>query len=234
MRGKNTKISNAVIKRLPRYRRYLIELDKKGVEKISSKEFSQLIGYTASQIRQDLNNFGGFGQQGYGYSVKGLYNEISRILGLDKEYRMVIAGAGNLGQAITKYALSLGRGFKLESIFEIRKDLIGTSFEGIDILDYENIVDYVEDNDIDIGVICVNPENAQEVADRLCFAGVKGIWNFATIDIEVPGSVALENVQLSDNLHSLAYHMNDLGHREAAAKEAQAKKEVMQSRPEKQ
>lgn len=230
MRTKNAKISNAVIRRLPRYRRYLIELDRKGVEKISSKEFSELIGYTASQIRQDLNNFGGFGQQGYGYSVKGLYREISRILGLDKEYRMVIAGAGNLGQAITKYALSLPQGFKLEAIFEIDKNLIGKNLEGIDILDYDSIVDYVEDNDIDIGVICVNPENAQGVADRLCFAGVKGIWNFATVDIEVPASVALDNVQLSDNLHSLAYHMNELGYREAAAKEAKAKKEVIAAR----
>ena len=219
-----------MIKRLPRYRRYLIELEKKGVEKISSKEFSELIGYTASQIRQDLNNFGGFGQQGYGYSVKGLYDEISRILGLDKEYKMVIAGAGNLGQAITKYALSLPRGFKLEAIFEIDPKMIGQKLEGIEILDYESIVDHVEDNDIDIGIICVNPENAQEVADRLCFAGVKGIWNFSTIDIEVPASVALENVQLSDNLHSLAYHMNDIGHMEAAAKEAKAKKEVMATR----
>lgn len=230
MRSKNTKISNAVIRRLPRYRRYLIELDRKGVDKISSKEFSELIGYTASQIRQDLNNFGGFGQQGYGYSVKGLLREISRILGLDKEYMMVLAGAGNLGQAITKYVLSLPKGFKLSAIFEIDPKLIGKKFDNIEVLDYENIVDYVEENEIDIGVICVNPENAQDVADRLCFAGVKGIWNFSTIDIEVPGSVALENVQLSDNLHSLAYHMNDLGHREAAAKEAKAKEEVMASR----
>lgn len=230
MRDKSDKISNAVIRRLPRYRRYLIELDRKGVDKISSKEFSELIGYTASQIRQDLNNFGGFGQQGYGYSVNGLLREISRILGLDKEYMMVIAGAGNLGQAITKYALSLPQGFKLNAIFEIDPKLIGQKMEGIEILDYENIVDYVEENDIDIGIICVNPEHAQEVADRMCFAGVKGIWNFSTVDIEVPGHVALENVQLSDNLHSLAYHMNDLSHREAAAKEAKAKEEVMASR----
>lgn len=230
MRNKNTKISNAVIRRLPRYRRYLIELDRKGVDKISSKEFSELIGYTASQIRQDLNNFGGFGQQGYGYSVKGLLKEINRILGLDKEYKMVLAGAGNLGQAITKYALSLPHGFKLVKIFEIDPNLIGKKLEDIEILDYDTIVDFVEDNDIDIGVICVNPENAQDVADRMCFAGVKGIWNFSTVDIEVPGSVALENVQLSDNLHSLAYHMNDLGHTQAAAREAKAKEEVMASR----
>lgn len=207
---KNAKISNAVIKRLPRYRRYLIELKKKGVEKISSKEFSALIGYTASQIRQDLNNFGGFGQQGYGYSVEGLYDEISAILGLDKEYRMVLMGAGNLGHAIAKYMQSNKQGFKIYGVFETNPDLIGEEFEGLIIRDHETIVEFVEKEEIDIGIICVSRESAQEVADKLSFAGVKGIWNFASADIEVPKHVALENVQLSDSLHSLAYHMNDI------------------------
>ena len=207
---KNTKISNAVIKRLPRYRRYLIELDKKGVEKISSKEFSDLIGYTASQIRQDLNNFGGFGQQGYGYSVQSLRDEIDAILGLNKEYRMVIMGAGNLGHAITKYTMTFNGGFKICGVFEKNKNLIGTMLEGIEIMDYENIVEFVEKEKIDIGIICVDRANAQEVADKLCFAGVKGIWSFARVDIEVPPHVALEVVHLSDSLHTLAYHMNDL------------------------
>lgn len=207
---KNAKISNAVIKRLPRYRRYLIELKKKGVEKISSKEFSALIGYTASQIRQDLNNFGGFGQQGYGYSVEGLYDEISAILGLDKEYRMVLMGAGNLGHAIAKYMQSNKQGFKIYGVFETNPDLIGEEFEGLIIRDHETIVEFVEKEEIDIGIICVSRDSAQEVADKLSFAGVKGIWNFASADIEVPKHVALENVQLSDSLHSLAYHMNDI------------------------
>ena len=212
---KNAKISNAVINRLPRYRRYLIELEKKGVEKISSKEFSNLIGYTASQIRQDLNNFGGFGQQGYGYSIEVLRSEIDAILGLDKEYRMVIIGAGNLGNAITKYTHTFKRGFKLCGVFEIRKDLIGSDLDGTEIYDFENIVEFVEKESIDIGIICVNRENAQEVADKLTFAGVSGIWNFARIDIEVPRHVAVENVQLSDSRHSLAYHMNDIKKKEA-------------------
>ena len=219
MRRKNAKISNAVIRRLPRYRRYLIELDKKGVEKISSKDFSNLIGYTASQIRQDLNNFGDFGQQGYGYSVEGLYKEISAILGLDKEYRMVLIGAGNLGQAIAKYAMNINRGFKICAAFEIKPELIGGNLEGVPILDYETIVDYVEDNEIDIGIICVNRGNAQEVADKLSFAGAKGIWNFALTDLEVPKHVALESVHLSDTLHALAYHMNDIKKVEAQEKE---------------
>lgn len=222
---KSAKISNAVIKRLPRYRRYLIELKKKGVEKISSKEFSNLIGYTASQIRQDLNNFGGFGQQGYGYSVDGLYDEISAILGLNKEYRMVIMGAGNLGQAIAKYTRFYKEGFKVCAVFEVKENLIGTKLDGIDILDYEDIVEYVEKENIDIGIICVNRDSAQEVADKLSFAGVRGIWNFAPVDIEVPKHVALEDVHLSDSLHSLAYHMNDMKKKDKKEKEKEKAKE---------
>ncbi len=205
---KQTKISNAVIRRLPRYRRYLNELRKKGVDKISSNEFSHLTGYTASQIRQDLNNFGGFGQQGYGYSVEGLYNEISAILGLDRGYRMVVVGAGNLGRAIVNHTYYYKTGFIVVGIFEVDPDLIGTSINGIEVMDYENIVDFVEEEDIDIGVICTSKDAAQEVADKLCFAGVEGLWNFAPVDIETPAHVAVENVHISDSLHSLAYHMN--------------------------
>lgn len=212
--AKNDKISDAVIKRLPRYRRYLYELKTKGVEKISSKEFSDLIGYTASQIRQDLNNFGGFGQQGYGYSVEGLYKEISKILGLDKEYRMVIVGAGNLGQAIIKYMHSQKQEFEVCAAFDIKPSLIGSYVDGIEVRDFEDIVNYVESENIDIGIICVNKNNAQEVADKICKAGVKGIWNFALTDIQVPDNVALEIVHLSYSLHALAYHMKDIKKKE--------------------
>ena len=208
MKKEQTKISNAVIRRLPRYRRYLNELRKKGVDKISSNEFSNLIGYTASQIRQDLNNFGGFGQQGYGYSVEGLYNEISAILGLDREYKMVVVGAGNLGKAIVNHTYYYKTGFVVKGIFEVNPDLIGTEINGVEVMDYEGIVEFVEDNNIDIGIICTTKEVAQEVADRLCFAGVRGLWNFAPIDIETPSHVAVENVHISESLHSLAYHMS--------------------------
>lgn len=208
---KDTKISNVVIKRLPRYRRYLKELQRKGISKISSNEFSRLIGYTASQIRQDLNNFGGFGQQGYGYKVDSLYNEISAILGLDQEYKMVIVGVGNLGQAIANYTYYYKAGFVVHGLFDVNPRLIGIKINDIEVMDYENLVEYVEDNNIDIGIICTTKDNAQEVADKLCFAGVKGIWNFAPIDLEVPDHVAVENVHLSDSLHSLAYHMNRNG-----------------------
>ena len=205
---KQAKISNAVIKRLPRYRRYLKELRKKGVDKISSNEFSTLIGYTASQIRQDLNNFGGFGQQGYGYSVDGLYHEISAILGLDKQYKMVVVGAGNLGQAIVNHTYYYKSGFIVSAIFEVNPKLIGLKINDIEVMDYENIVESVEENEIDIGIICTTMDAAQEVADKLCFAGVKGLWNFAPVDIETPGHVAIENVHLTDSLYSLAYHIN--------------------------
>jgi len=203
-----TKISNAVIKRLPRYRRYLKELSKKGVDKISSNELSQLIGYTASQIRQDLNNFGGFGQQGYGYNVQALYNEISTILGLDKEYKMVIVGAGNLGQALANYTRYYRSGFVAKAMFDINPKLVGLKVNDISVLDYENLVEFVEENKIDIGVICTTADSAQEVADKLYFAGVKGIWNFATIDLEVPNHVSIENMHLSDSLYTLAYNIN--------------------------
>lgn len=205
---KEAKISNVVIKRLPRYRRYLKELQKKGIDKISSNEFSRLIGYTASQIRQDLNNFGGFGQQGYGYNVDSLYKEISAILGLDQEYKMIIVGVGNLGQAIANYTYYYKAGFVVNGLFDINPRLIGLKIHDIEVMDYEYLVEYIEENHIDIGIICTTKERAQEVADKLCFAGVKGIWNFAPIDLEVPSYVAVENVHISDSLHALAYHMN--------------------------
>ncbi len=205
---KDSKISNAVIKRLPRYRRYLLELERKGVDKISSRELSGLMGYTASQIRQDLNNFGGFGQQGYGYNVKELSHEISAILGLDKEYRMIIVGVGNLGRAIANHSHYYKAGFVVAGLFEKDERLIGEEVGGIKIQSYEKLVEFIEKNGVDIGIICTNKDVAQEVCDKMCFAGVRGIWNFAPVDLEVPDHVAVENVHLSEGLHSLAYHIN--------------------------
>ncbi|MGI6751352.1 MAG: redox-sensing transcriptional repressor Rex [Anaerovoracaceae bacterium] len=204
----NSKISSVVIRRLPRYRRYLEELMKKGVERVSSKELSSLIGYTASQIRQDLNNFGGFGQQGYGYNVRTLYEQISSIIGLDKEYKMVIIGSGNLGQAIANYANYYKSGFQVCNMFDINPRLIGLSINGIEVLDYELLPEYLKETQIDIGIICTNKDNAQEVATVLCQGNVRGIWNFAPQDLIVSQSVALENVHLSDSLHALTYYLH--------------------------
>lgn len=199
------KVSNAIIRRLPRYRRYLGYLQTKGIKKISSSELSELIGYTASQIRQDLNTFGEFGQQGYGYEVDNLYKEINHILGLDREYKTVVIGVGNLGQAITNYTYYYKIGFNIIGLFDANPNIIGKKFNDVEVMDVAKLEDYVRDEKIDIGVICVNRESAQSVADSLVAGGVKGIWNFAPIDLEVPNEVALESVHLSDSLHALSF-----------------------------
>ncbi len=207
---KQTKvISKAVIKRLPRYRRYLGELKKRGVEKISSKDLSELIGYTASQIRQDLNNFGGFGQQGYGYSVENLYKEISNILGLNKEYKTVIVGYGRLGQAMASYIDKNEKQFRIAGIFDVSDKVVNEVFKNAQVYAFNDLKDFVIDNDIEIAVITVPREKGQVVADTLVEAGIKGIWNFSSVDLELPDNVCVENVHMSDSLHALAYYMKD-------------------------
>ena len=207
---KQTKvISTAVIKRLPRYRRYLGELKKRGVEKISSKDLSELIGYTASQIRQDLNNFGGFGQQGYGYSVENLYKEISNILGLNKEYKTVIVGYGRLGQAMASYIDKNEKQFRIAGIFDVSDKVVNEVFKNAQVYAFNDLKDFVIDNDIEIAVITVPREKGQVVADTLVEAGIKGIWNFSSVDLELPDNVCVENVHMSDSLHALAYYMKD-------------------------
>ena len=205
MKSNNTKVSNAIIRRLPRYRRYLNELRKQGVKKISSNELSELIGYTASQIRQDLNTFGGFGQQGYGYTVDSLFNEINRILGLDREYKTIVVGIGNLGQAITNYTYYYKIGFNIVGLFDVNPKLVGLSINDVLVRDFSEMSDFVKENNIDIAIICVNRENAQKVTNVLVDAGIEGIWNFAPLDLDVPEHVAVENVHLSDSLHTLSF-----------------------------
>lgn len=199
------KVSNAIIRRLPRYRRYLGYLQTKGIKKISSNELSEMIGYTASQIRQDLNTFGEFGQQGYGYEVDKLYREINKILGLDREYKTVVVGVGNLGQAITNYTYYYKIGFNIIGLFDVNPRIIGNVINDVEVLDCADLEDYVSREGIDIGIICVNRENAQQVADSLVAGGVRGIWNFAPIDLVVPEDIALESVHLSDSLHALSF-----------------------------
>jgi redox-sensing transcriptional repressor len=201
-------VSSAVIKRLPKYRRYLEELNKKGLERISSEEFSKLVGYTASQIRQDLNNFGGFGQQGYGYNVESLHKQLGIILGIDRDYSIAIVGSGNLGQAIANYMHNYGAGFSVCAIFDVSPELIGQRVNDLVILDFEELGARMAANPADIGVITTGAESAQSAADELVRGGVKGIWNFAPVDLQTPKHVALENVHLSDSLHSLIYYVN--------------------------
>ncbi len=203
----NEKISMAVIRRLPKYHRYLQELLEKDVKRISSKELSEIIGFTASQIRQDLNNFGGFGQQGYGYNVEELFNEIAKILGLSKQYNTIIVGAGNMGQALANYTSFEKFGFHLNALFDINPRLIGLKMRDVEVLDMHNISEFLEGTPIDIAFICTNRDGAQKVADELVEGGVKAIWNFAPVDLKVPEGVIVENVHLIENLLTLSYFL---------------------------
>ncbi len=205
MSRENSRISMAVIRRLPKYRRYLKELLDNGIDRISSNELSKLTSFTASQIRQDLNNFGGFGQQGYGYNVETLYEEIGKILGLDQEYSTIIVGAGNLGQAIANYTNFEKSGFLIKAMFDINPKLIGLKIRDIEIRDADEIEEFARKNDIDIGIICTTREQAQTVAEQLVRGNVRGIWNFAPDDLNVPENIMLENVHLSESLYTLSY-----------------------------
>lgn len=200
-------ISQAVISRLPRYFRYLGELRDEGVERISSQELSELMKVTASQIRQDFNNFGGFGQQGYGYNVDFLYKEIGKILGLDKTHNLIVIGAGNLGQALGNYMNFEKRGFILKGMFDKNPDLIGMEVRGIPVQPMENIEKFICENNIDIAVLTIPKTGAVDVAEILANNGIKAIWNFAHVDLNVPEGVQVENVHLSDSLMKLSYNL---------------------------
>ena len=201
------KISRAVISRLPRYYRYLGDLLEAGVERISSSDLSKKMHVTASQIRQDLNNFGGFGQQGYGYNVKYLYTEIGKILGLDRCHNFIIIGAGNLGQALANYASFERSGFILKSLFDVNPRLEGVTIRGIPVRMVDELEDFLKNNDIEIAALTLPKSKASEVADILVDNGVKGIWNFAHTDLSLPKDVVVENVHLSDTLMKLSYNL---------------------------
>ena len=200
-------ISQAVIGRLPRYFRYLGELKDEGVERISSQELSELMKVTASQIRQDFNNFGGFGQQGYGYNVTFLYHEIGKILGLDKTHHLIIIGAGNLGQALGNYMNFERRGFLLKGIFDKNPALYGKKVREIEVQPMERVEAFVRENEVDIAVLTIPKTSAVEVAEILVANGIKAIWNFAHVDLNVPEGIQVENVHLSDSLMKLSYNL---------------------------
>ncbi|WP_160688538.1 redox-sensing transcriptional repressor Rex [Clostridium sp. C2-6-12] len=206
---KSKNISMAVIKRLPKYYRYLEELLKNDVDRISSKELGEKIGFTASQIRQDLNCFGDFGQQGYGYNVKELYAQIGSILGLDRGYEAALVGAGNIGQAVSNYSRFENLGVKITAIFDANPKLIGMKIRNIEIMDIDDMENVLNEHKIDLGIICVPRKNAQAVADELIKGGVRAIWNFAPVDLVVPDYVKVENVHLSESLMTLIYLLNE-------------------------
>ncbi len=208
--SKNVEVSLTVIRRLPKYHRYLSDLLDKGTTRISSQELSILTGFTASQIRQDFNNFGGFGQQGYGYNVEDLQKELGKILGLDFKYNAVVVGAGNLGQAIANYKGFEDAGFKVLSLFDRNPRIFGLKIRNIEIRDMETIEEFIKENNVEIGIITTPKESAQEVADIYVKAGIKGIWNFAPTDFIVPDNVIVENVRLNESLFILSYFLKTL------------------------
>lgn len=201
-------ISKAVVKRLPRYYRYLGDLMNEGVERISSNDLSEKMRVTASQIRQDLNNFGGFGQQGYGYNVRFLYAEIGKILGLDSKHPMIIIGAGNLGQALANYVEFEKMGFRLVGIFDINPVLEGIGVRGIEVKMISDLPFFLKENNVEIATLTLPKNRAAEMAEMLIQNGIKAIWNFAHLDLDVPRGVIVENVHLSESLMTLSYNLS--------------------------
>lgn len=201
-------ISQAVIRRMPRYYRYLGDLLDEGVERISSNELSEKMKVTASQIRQDLNNFGGFGQQGYGYNVQYLYDEIGRILGLQQQHNIIVIGAGNLGQALANYSKFEKLGFVIIGLFDVNPTLRGHSLRGIPIMMLEELEAFADTHKIDIAALTMPKHSADSIANRLVGLGIRAIWNFAHVDLDLMDkNVVVENVHLSDSLMQLSYNM---------------------------
>ena len=198
-------ISQAVIGRLPRYYRYLGELEKMGIERVSSHELSSMMHVTASQIRQDFNNFGGFGQQGYGYNIHYLHEKIGNILGLDQHHDMILIGAGHLGSALVNYMKFRSSGFDFRGAFDIREDLVGGEVGGIPIYHISSLKEYLENNQIDIAVLTLPKGEALKVSEVLAGSSIRAVWNFAHVDLMMPKHIQVENVHLQDSLMKLSY-----------------------------
>ncbi len=203
-------ISNSVIRRLPRYYRFLGELKAEGLERISSKELSKRMGLTASQIRQDLNCFGGFGQQGYGYNIADLKQEIGQILGLDKPQNAILIGAGNLGRAVSIHLNFENRGFKLIGIFDRKAALFGQLVRGIPIRDVSTLDEFCRENLPAAAILCIPKEEAKKVSAQLIALGVRGFWNFSHYDLALEHpDVVVENMHFGDSLMTLSYRMHN-------------------------
>lgn len=203
---RNAKVSTAVIRRLPRYYRHLSELQESGVVRISSSALGKSMGLTASQIRQDLFCFGGFGQQGYGYKVDSLKEEIGEILGISRGHTLVVLGTGNLGRAIIQNFRFSGNGFRLLAAFDVNPDVVGTQIAGVPVFHTDELEAFVDSRQVDVGLLTVPIAAAQQMGDRLVRAGVKGIWNFTNYELTCarPG-VVVESVHFSDSLLTLSY-----------------------------
>lgn len=208
MKKDDGSISMNVVRRLPKYHRFLRELKASSVVKISSKELSEITGFTASQIRQDLNTFGGFGKQGYGYDVNKLYKQISKILGLNVRHKSIIVGAGHLGQAIANYSGFREYFLDMKGIFDIDHDVIGRKVNDMTVMDENYIKAFIEENSITVAIICTPRSVAADLAEKLIDYGIKGIWNFAPVNLEERDGVSIENVSLAESLYVLSFLMN--------------------------
>ena len=207
---KRVKVSNNVIRRLPRYLRKLDELQENGINRISSFELGQQLGLTPSQIRQDFSCFGEFGQQGYGYNVSGLREQIASILGMDRGYRAILVGVGNIGHALMDNFSFADCGVELAAAFDIKENLIGTEFKGVPILAEAQLEEYLKNNDIALAVLCVPKEVAVNVTKILTDNGIEAIWNFTNMELTGPNSpIIVENVHFSDSLLSLSYFVSE-------------------------
>ncbi len=204
------KISDAVIRRLPGYYRYLRDLEKIGITRISSQELGARMGLTASQIRQDINCFGTLGQQGYGYNVAELRAHIGSILGLGQKYELIIVGAGNIGQAVAWYPGFSQRGFEPIAMFDVKPDMIGRVIRGVPVYNVTELRAYLAEHPALIGVVSTPARVAQQVAQQMIEGGVRAIWNFAPIDLKVPANVVVNNVHLTDSLLVLTYRLHQM------------------------
>ncbi|MGI6556428.1 MAG: redox-sensing transcriptional repressor Rex [Eubacteriaceae bacterium] len=208
MRKNSKKVSMSVIRRLPKYYRFLTDLNERGFQKISSMELSKMMGLTASQIRQDLNSFGAYGQQGYGYRVQELKDVIHDLLGLNRPYRCVIIGAGNLGHAISHYEGFRNEGIWIRAMFDIDSEKVGQTHDGVPIFHMDYLDEYVKENMINIAILCVPRAIGQSVANQVVRTGIKGIMNFVPIDLTLPDDVMIEDVNISDSLYTLTYMLS--------------------------
>lgn len=207
---KKPSISTSVIKRLPRYRRFLRDLRADGITRISSTELAHRMNLTASQIRQDLNCFGGFGLQGYGYNVDDLYREIGTILGLDKNRPAILLGAGNLGKAVARQLDFSSFGFELIGIFDKSPEIIGRQIRDLTVADVAGLKEFCQIHHPEAAILCIPSSQVSELADMLVELGVKGFWNFTHCDlVHRYDNIAVESVHLSDSLMTLSYHLND-------------------------
>lgn len=203
------RVSGSVVNRLPRYFRYLNDLYESGIERVSSKDLSEKMGITASQIRQDLNCFGGFGQQGYGYKVESLRDEIANILGLNRGYTAVLVGAGNMGRTFATNTKFESRGFNLIGIFDNSPDVIGSRIRGFTVMDYANIGEFIAKNKPKMAILSVPRDVIHEVAEELIHMGIKAFMNFSYTELEESEGIIVENVHLSDSLMRLSYKISE-------------------------